>query len=1176
MTWRKRFNIILSIALVVALALTGLGAFGFTQSFAATEEDSDGDGVPDVLEEEFGSDVHKADTDGDGLTDQQEIFLTMTDPTLADTDGNSIADYDEDPDSDGLSNGEEMALGTDPLSSDSDVDDLDDGDELTRGTDPLLEDTDSDGAWDGWEVQHRYDPLVSNATFKVEASDSYETLAATIATELTGEAIESLTIEPAALIDTLLPGEIPGYLGVAFDLNADEPARGATLSIELDASLTWDNSIEPTIYYFDETTQLLKEIPTEVLGNVATAKLTHFSKYVLMDKKEIYEPQLIEEIDTRDSNNDGIPDAYLRLMIEGELRVGTGQNIFEGWDPDRPNSRADWDGDGLLNGEEIKITEKDAGGGRKSVTVAIVSNPFSQDTDGDTYDDSYEVNTLKTDPSRYNELFYQASVDEVTSPDRFIHTRYYRRYQGQGSDFSSTRFFNETVGLKLYAWRWNMTELCKDELKEYLGRVVSDSDAFEDYHWQGVYSELMTVLQIDAILAGKYADVTYDAFNASWHRPGGSQGVARELASQAHKTAKNSSQVQALLKNGHGRPLFSKLGKAVASAGYVLEAIDLAVLTTDQLIKASEIEANLALYQAQVDLLEFIQKKSDDKYVQKAAKELIAEFKDSYSVWAGELGSLFVKAVGEKGSQIAVGVLLDLVPFGWAVSLTTALSNGIFHTASNVMTQHKMYTIGSIGVPLAADFTRRYGQPFTTAQAEDGAGVSESCYVMYRDDDNPGSILTWYSRLRHLWIVGEEAAIEYSSNDRLLFWDLGFKDDTERAARTKKTLLETVRLVDPRLASSSSDDTSAGKTVSTVPYPDSFGYVMTLVVDVSGSMNDRTGEGTTKLDAAKRAGDVFVNMTETWSQQYPDANYGIGIVQFSGGAETVSAPHIDYPFVRDTIAFLGNGGGTNIAAGLDAALTQINAVTANDKIIILMTDGLDNNHQGVLDCAQRAVDGGIRIFAVGFGSDVDSDFLEEVATAAGGDYQSADTFDGTGIVGGFMYSQQASVAEVLTAEQGVISQGETSLSKKFDVPRESGDLNANLYWPGSELDMILVDPNGDEVDADYPGTFIDDTVMPSRVTVEDPLPGTWSMKVYGADVPQETEPYYAIVSFKEIEREGAFATPALGLIQTIEAACLPTGAFFSLLSLMLLVMNNRRKKAPSDATEEAPSDASSG
>ncbi len=65
------------------------------------------------------------DSDGDGLPDMREILLYKTKPFLADTD------------QDGLNDGEEIAMGTDPLNLDSDGDRLSDGDEVhVYRTDP--------------------------------------------------------------------------------------------------------------------------------------------------------------------------------------------------------------------------------------------------------------------------------------------------------------------------------------------------------------------------------------------------------------------------------------------------------------------------------------------------------------------------------------------------------------------------------------------------------------------------------------------------------------------------------------------------------------------------------------------------------------------------------------------------------------------------------------------------------------------------------------------------------------------------------------------------------------------------------------------------------------------------------------------------------------------------------
>jgi hypothetical protein len=64
----------------------------------------------------------------------------------------------EDSDGDGLINSQELALGTDPFLADTDGDGLSDGDEVgIYRTDPLNPDTDGDGLSDGEEVLEVYD-----------------------------------------------------------------------------------------------------------------------------------------------------------------------------------------------------------------------------------------------------------------------------------------------------------------------------------------------------------------------------------------------------------------------------------------------------------------------------------------------------------------------------------------------------------------------------------------------------------------------------------------------------------------------------------------------------------------------------------------------------------------------------------------------------------------------------------------------------------------------------------------------------------------------------------------------------------------------------------------------------------------------------------------------------------
>lgn len=150
--------------------------------------DADGDGLEDDVEtntgtfvsgNDTGSDPNNPDTDGDNLTDGDEVFTHGTDPNKADTDGDGINDDVEldngldpltddagaDPDEDGLTNAEEISEGTNPLDSDSDNDGLTDGEEVNdTNTNPNDADTDEDGIPDGFEEDiDGLDPLTDDA-----------------------------------------------------------------------------------------------------------------------------------------------------------------------------------------------------------------------------------------------------------------------------------------------------------------------------------------------------------------------------------------------------------------------------------------------------------------------------------------------------------------------------------------------------------------------------------------------------------------------------------------------------------------------------------------------------------------------------------------------------------------------------------------------------------------------------------------------------------------------------------------------------------------------------------------------------------------------------------------------------------------------------------------------------
>ncbi len=187
--------------------------------------DRDGDGLPDALEAQYGTDPTKWDTDSDGLSDGYEVYISKTDPTKWDTDG------------DGLSDGYEVRLGLDPLNKDTDGDGLLDGEEVCH----------LDGSGNvvgGWDVR-----LDSGRSFHVCSdpnkadedadglTDSQERAAATSPWAPNTAPGFTFAVNPTVIHDgsryTILPpgGQLTSTLGVV-NTTADPLDRPITLAYD--------------------------------------------------------------------------------------------------------------------------------------------------------------------------------------------------------------------------------------------------------------------------------------------------------------------------------------------------------------------------------------------------------------------------------------------------------------------------------------------------------------------------------------------------------------------------------------------------------------------------------------------------------------------------------------------------------------------------------------------------------------------------------------------------------------------------------------------------------------------------------------------------------------------------------------------------------------------------------
>jgi Ca-activated chloride channel family protein len=189
-----------------------------------------------------------------------------------------------------------------------------------------------------------------------------------------------------------------------------------------------------------------------------------------------------------------------------------------------------------------------------------------------------------------------------------------------------------------------------------------------------------------------------------------------------------------------------------------------------------------------------------------------------------------------------------------------------------------------------------------------------------------------------------------------------------------------------------------------------------LAFDVSGSMA-ATDLTPTRMDAAKAAAKDFVS--------HQPASVVIGVVAFSDSGVAAQQPTNDQAAVVAAIDRLTPQKGTSVGRGIQASLDVIAAAAADPNyytlgtpaptpsptpvpagthapaVIVLLTDGENNEQPDPAVAAQAAVDRGVRIFTIGIGSpggadldlngftvhtQLDEATLQQIADTTGGTY----------------------------------------------------------------------------------------------------------------------------------------------------------------------------------------------
>jgi uncharacterized membrane protein len=165
---------------------------------------------------------------------------------------------------------------------------------------------------------------------------------------------------------------------------------------------------------------------------------------------------------------------------------------------------------------------------------------------------------------------------------------------------------------------------------------------------------------------------------------------------------------------------------------------------------------------------------------------------------------------------------------------------------------------------------------------------------------------------------------------------------------------------------------------------------MVLVIDRSGSMADSYNgpgagaAGIAKIELAKDAAYLAATQLSNTDQ--------VGVVVFDTQAQwqVPLGPMGNPSNLVSPIGRIAPGGGTNIYSGLVPAVDALKNATAKNKHIILLTDGQDSEGLDYSKVKADANKAGITISTVGLGEDVNTAFLQDLATSAGGRYAFVD------------------------------------------------------------------------------------------------------------------------------------------------------------------------------------------
>lgn len=239
-----------------------------------------------------------------------------------------------------------------------------------------------------------------------------------------------------------------------------------------------------------------------------------------------------------------------------------------------------------------------------------------------------------------------------------------------------------------------------------------------------------------------------------------------------------------------------------------------------------------------------------------------------------------------------------------------------------------------------------------------------------------------------------------------------------------------------------------------------------LVLDKSGSMGlDSALSGKTKMAALQDAAHAFIDTTLLIGGQR------LGLAQFGDGVQ----PLFDLQPLSDTTAKAAHAavdkmtpeGKANIAAGIESALATLTDLPSPNgrQAMLVFSDGKQNPSakDRLTELKTVVADNDIKLYSVGFGTDIDDAALSDIAYSTGGTHVTEPDLDASDLAKYFLHAAASATGLAVLTDQKMVLQAGANEKNSIYVGPDERSLVIAVHWTERKTDqatLTLVSPGG--------------------------------------------------------------------------------------------------------------------